>query len=527
MFCDPREPLDELALRACNLGTKTETCAAFVLACLQKRKTLDGIPIPQWYGKVEAAQFVLDYKQQLLSVQPAYERLLGNWPHRARRIGEVIVSLRIMPVGGDPDDDRNWSVLHFISQENRNSGVGFRVDLAAFDEPPRMHVLRELRKAGHSGRRSIRVIGFTPTIRSQWADIREDFGDLGIVWRRRIRRIDRDRAEVRWSLDDVAVWILSDERKAALRRAYELDPLKDAREHGDYTNAEGACPFHVLTLQDMLAKCVEPEIFEWNVRREADDADGRTFSVATVPVQVWWGGPRADATSSFSHRYYVPVDPSSGINDWKHDPGGILVTQQVTGRLEARFNGYLGSYGLGVLGAGLGRQYNTAPVDPENNAGWIEGVLRGLRDSHYPNIARERRLTTQDGEFQQRWGFSTTFETRSAMVAAIQAWISAWAAGKPYAPCPSADVIQCLLDCILDERGKPVAAPGFHDEDMILWGQSLRRRAAGTGLAMPLAQGRPYKSPERQLIEAVRGPEKRPTPGPEGRLAGLRRRRGV
>ena len=84
------DPIDELHLRACNKGTKTETAAAYVLACLQKRPELDGVPLPQWRGRVEAAQLVLDYKQQLLSVQPAYLRLLGKWPHHARYTGEIL-----------------------------------------------------------------------------------------------------------------------------------------------------------------------------------------------------------------------------------------------------------------------------------------------------------------------------------------------------------------------------------------------------------------------------------------------------
>jgi hypothetical protein len=36
-------------------------------------------------------------------------------------------------------------------------------------------------------------------------------------------------------------------------------------------------------------------------------------------------------------------------------------------------------------------------------------------------------------------------------------------------------VIQTLLDTILDDNDKPVAAPGYHDEFLILKGQSLRK----------------------------------------------------
>ena len=77
------DPIEELHMRACNKGTKSETLAAFGVAMAQKRPTLDGVPIPQWRGRVEGAQLVLDYPAQILSVQPAYLRVLGDWPHRA------------------------------------------------------------------------------------------------------------------------------------------------------------------------------------------------------------------------------------------------------------------------------------------------------------------------------------------------------------------------------------------------------------------------------------------------------------
>src|ERR1051326_2858923 len=60
-------PIDELHARACNKGTKTESCAAFVVACLQKRRCLDGVKLPEWRGPVHALALSLDYPQQKLS----------------------------------------------------------------------------------------------------------------------------------------------------------------------------------------------------------------------------------------------------------------------------------------------------------------------------------------------------------------------------------------------------------------------------------------------------------------------------
>src|SRR3990172_7482943 len=107
--------LTELHARGPNKGTKTQTTAAFVMACLQKRLTLDGVPLPQWKGPVEAVQLMLDYPQQLLSVQAAYLKVLGDWPHHPQKDGEILKALRIKPVNGS-SDQATWSVIHFLSQ---------------------------------------------------------------------------------------------------------------------------------------------------------------------------------------------------------------------------------------------------------------------------------------------------------------------------------------------------------------------------------------------------------------------------
>ncbi len=171
------DPIDELHARGPNGTGKTLTKAAFVVACAMKRKSLDGCPIPQWRGRVECLQLVLDFPQQLLSVKAAYLKVLGRWPHHARMMGDHLTSIHVMPVGGDPDNEAGWSVIYFMSQKNMQAGTGARADVIDFDEPPRMDFLRELRKAGHAGRRSIVIIGETPTKRREWAPLREDYGD--------------------------------------------------------------------------------------------------------------------------------------------------------------------------------------------------------------------------------------------------------------------------------------------------------------------------------------------------------------
>lgn len=496
LFAADRKPIDELHARACNKGTKSETMAAYAVALAQKRPHLDGVPLPRWRGKVEGAQLVLDYPQQLLSVQPAYLRVLGRWPHHARYAGEVLKSLHVMPVGGNPRDETGWSVIHFLSQENRRSGLGVRGDFIMFDEPPRIEILRELRKAAHAGRRLVIVIGETPTIRSQWGPLRLDYGDCP---RSTIRRVDEERAEVRWSLSEVADWVLSPDEKAKLLRKYATDPLAKAREHGDYIDTSGLCPFDIPTLEKMLSECTEPiERVDWKITQEDDAAIGRKRISRTIPVEVW-GHARIDRS------YVVTIDPSSGVDDSLHDPFEIEVTEQETGDMMLRAGGYLSGYLVGALAVGIARQYNSAPIDVEVNDRWGVNVVEGVHAQKYANFARERR-ELRPGEWSNEIGFHNTAQTRPLIIGAIQSWIDARRAGIRYGECRSRKVIETLLDCILDENGKIVGAPGVHDECLIVRGQALRRTVRRHGMDIPESNP-PVRTREDRLMALIRGDE--------------------
>lgn len=461
LFVDSTAPIDELHLRSCNKGTKTESAAAYVLACLQKRRDLDGVPIPRWQGRVEGLCGVLDYKQQLLSVQPAYERLLGEWPYKTRKLGETLQTLWVRALDST-DDVRTWSVLHFLTQENRKSGTGARADICHFDEPPVMPILRELRKAGHARRPALIVIGETPTIRSQWAELREDYGDTP---RSTLRRVDEERAECRWSLDEVADWVLPPAEKAKLKRKYRNDPLRDAREHGDYAITEGGSPWGIdgqRALEQMLAACTDPIEFQEFPLQVEPGARARI-----IRLEVF---RRPDDVGEC----VVAIDPSSGVEDKAHDPYELEVTEVESGDLVARVGGYLSGFLVGMLGAAVCRWYHDAWADPEVNDRWGVNVVEGFHAAGYSKFARERR-ELRPGEWSNEIGFHNTGVTRPLIIGSTQRWLEAWSQGKPYGRCPSRFVINTLLDTILDENGKPVAAPGFHDEALICRGQSLRR----------------------------------------------------
>ena len=138
--------------------------------------------------------------------------------------------------------------------------------------------------------------------------------------------------------------------------------------------------------------------------------------------------------------------------------------------------GYLGSYGLGRLAAIMARQYGEGWVDFENNGGYGEGVARGLAAAGYTKIRRQR-IELEKGRWETRLGWTTTARSRGSGISAIQDWIAAFDEGQPYAMCRSAKLFDCLTDVLIDKNGKPVAAPGMHDELQTVWGQRLRNKA--------------------------------------------------
>jgi hypothetical protein len=248
--------------------------------------------------------------------------------------------------------------------------------------------------------------------------------------------------------------------------------LREARLHGDYIDASGKCPFDPSTLSFLLQKCEPFKIKAFRVMRESDTAEGRTHRDEQIEVEVLEDRDPEET-------YYIPLDASAGIDDDKHDPCCLHVWSRGTRglpRLVARYNGYIGAYGLGTLAAELARHYNHALVDPETSGGWGAPALSALANSGYGNVAKAKR-ELRPGEWSVELGFKTSESTRPAMIGAIQEWIRAERDRSPIASIRNGEVIRCLQDIVLNEKGKPIAAPGLHDEDMILAGQSLRRLA--------------------------------------------------
>lgn len=456
----------EVFVRAGNKAGKTEMGSAAVVAMLQGRDTLDGVPLPKLPPRAIGAVLVLDHQQQVMSVQPAYLRQLGSWPHEVgwkSRANNIIGTIKIKQLGGS-DDVRKWAVLHFVSQENPNATVGARLHVAHADEPPKEHIWNEVRARGHAGQPFIRLITATPLIRRQWAYLKKQFPE------EHVGQAFRGRIELRVSVYDNSFLSASD--KAELENLYSDDPLREARLHGDYIDASGKCPFDPSTLSFLLQKCEPFRVKAFRVLRESDTAEGRTQRNEQIEVEVL---EDRDPEES----YYIPLDASAGIDDDKHDPCCLHVwSRGVRGhpRLVARYNGYIGAYGLGALAAELARHYNHALVDPETSGGWGAPALSALANAGYGNVAKAKR-ELRPGEWAVELGFKTSESTRPAMIGAIQEWIRSERDRSPIASIKNGEVIRCLQDIVLNEKGKPIAAPGLHDEDMILAGQALRRLA--------------------------------------------------
>jgi hypothetical protein len=453
----------EISVRAPANGGKTEWGTAVILACCQGRRTLDGIPIPRWPGRVDALELARDYNEQKLASQQTYLRLLGSHPHKIRWLGnDIISSIRVRHADSD-DDLASWSLIDFRSQENRRSGVGVRADIVRADEPPYAEIWHEVRKSAHANRRALRLLTFTPIKRPEWWWLHEEYGDGP---RGRVRRVGKHWAEVRYSLHDNL--ILTPERKAELIDGYQREgTLIDARVHGDYVNTVGTCPFDSLTIQEMIAAWCRPPM-KRSIQVPMESPDGEPKRLATIEVEYW--KPPGEKRPT-----YQDIDPASGIDDKTHNPLALHLSDDESGELLVRWNGYAAPYTVGALAAALHRHYHEAATDIEMMDSWGINVYRGYVDNGGTNLCRERRELKQHGTAMET-GFRVKAETRAIWVGCIQEWIAAFKAGTPYAICRSRAVFETLLAMELDKDDKPVAGPGAaHAEDFVLLGQKLRR----------------------------------------------------
>lgn len=459
----------EVYLRAANKFGKTTLGARYFVAVARGKRSFLGIPIPRVPVPNIGIVLSLDYKQQQLSVQRAYLSAIGDWPHHVSWVpghhGRIVQSIAVRPDDWPSDDHATWSHINFHSQQNRRTGTGARAHWAHADEPPIESVWREVRKAGEPGWPFIRLITATPTFRSTWWWLKQDFPKVP-------GRPEGGRVVVEASIYDAMrtpenpLGSISEEEVRELEQIYEGDVLKEARLFGYECDTVGASPFkrHLAILQKWLQDSVPPMLEEWEVLRQVMTPDGVAHVLELLDVEVW-----ADYDEKES--YYVVGDPSKGIDDPEHDPGELQVWAMRRPRLVARYNGYIGSYGLGVLAAGLGQRYGNALVDVDVTGGYGDAFLTALHDCKYPFVAHET-VPVKHNEARTTLGFTISAHTRAQFVSAIQEALVAAEAGHGYMLIESEDVLRCLLDLTMDKHGRPITAPGFHDESFVLVGRA-------------------------------------------------------
>lgn len=488
----------EIYLHSGNKFGKSVIGARAGVALARGSRFLDGIELPALPSPNVGIVLSPDFKQQRLAVQPAYLAAVGDWPHKAEWNGQTLISLRVKPEGCRSDNPRDWSLIVFHSQENRHSGLGARGHWCHADEPPREDIWREVRKMGETNSVFVSYITATPLKRAQWWWLREDYPlEHEGRWHNGFLRL-RAPAFNPDDPDDMSVGnaALPPSERRFLLRKYASDPDRIARITGLEMDATGSSPFRVVfdELRRWLAACVDPlETLEWKVAREIVTPRGKEVVTEIVDVDVW---EERDPACT----YRVVCDTSKGIDDDEHDPGMAQVLNMTRGTQAARYRGYLGEYGLGVLAGGLSREWGGARVDPAVTGGYGELFLRALADTGCTNV---ENYTTYDAQGHPRHhlGFVENVETNSTHTAALREALVASQQGRPWLTLRCKEDVLELMDLVIDRKGRVDHEDGKHNESFVTlgrWASLLLPTGAKHRIERPTPRQQVVKSPLEQ-----------------------------
>lgn len=483
---------DEIYLHSGQGFGKTIIGAAVGVALARGKPSLAGIELPVLRTPNTGLVLSLDYEQQKLSVQAHYLRMVGRWPHEPRWEGEVLKSLRVKPDHARSDNPKDWSLIQFMSQKNLSAGIGARAQWVHGDEPPLPAIWKEIRKAGLGLTIFPHFITATPLKRSQWWWLRADYP------LEHAGRVHNGFLRLRGSTRDNRALLPHDLARLERQWANLTPDERATRFDGHEYDSEGSSPFrrHYAELQRWLEACVDGEMQEWAVGREVVTREGKRIVAETVEVEVW---------EDFDPLcvYRVTADCSLGIDDGEHDPGEACVWNMTRRTQAARYNGYLGEYGLAVLSAKLARRYGEALVDPDVTGGYGSAFLSGLREAGYQRVYVNRAEIPAGGLKPSDIGFTIGRETRREFCAAINEALLWSQEGRPFVTIRSREQVAEMMDLVLkDER--PVTAAGRHDESLSTFGRICT-----------------LLSPEKQVYE-VRQAQSRKGPREVGREAVLR-----
>lgn len=482
----------EVLARFGNSAGKTSGVAAAFVAMCRGMTHLDGVALPAARRPMIHWVLTKTRRQQVDSVQAEYLRWIGGHPHqiawdnRAKHyIDSIWISTRWCLHGHDAHCHHCSRIVFHCEQSGLESALGGRIDSCHADEPPSWRIWREIRSRKRAMSNLLLIITATPLYRKDWEDMAREFVDCD-------ERPRDGRVEVRSTLHDNQ--FLTPDDRAKLIANWKGDPLFDARLDGTYVDASGLCPFPKAWLDRWEKRCAEPILTKrMMIEAERDTESGIVLEHRKASVDFWWMREKHET-------YWALIDPSTGIEDSTHDPAGVSIFARRRPRLVARYDGYLGAHGCGVLATKLARYYNNAYIDVETNGGYGRGSLQAIRalGYHYLNW---QDVELSPGQWRKRLGWVTTPNIRGSMMVAIQ---RALEENDIHIPCRS--VISTLRGVILGPGGKYVAAPGRHDEDMILLGRALllmtdrpdapvapseRRLDMSTALRRETGRGRP------------------------------------
>jgi hypothetical protein len=460
----------EILVGSGNQAGKTTLGKMFV-AMAQGREFLGGIRLPRIPTPNVFVVASLDFEQQRLSVQPKYLEAIGTWPHKPEWDRETLKSLRIRPIGHRDDDPKTWSLISFISAKNLSAGTGFRGNGYHCDEPPPMWLLRELRKMAQPGEICVGIITATMVKRSQWYPMRLDYPDptqntgkwLNGFLRLRAPAFNPD------DLDDISVGnrALTRSDKQRLMDLYANDPDRDARILGLEIDTANTSPFrHVMDELQRQFERARPGVKELiEVTREVPTTDGKVAVTELVDLEVW-------EKAKPNCIYKLILDTSMGIDDGRHDPANLNIVNMTEGRQAARYSGFVGELGSGVLAGLLSRRYNDGFVRVGTTGGYGDTCLTGLRLVGCRNIDT-RDIVGKDGKLQRTMiGYKEDAGTRTAHATALIDVFKSARMGAPYYQIQSPDDLAELIDLTFNSKDRVAPQSGLHDEALAVHGEA-------------------------------------------------------
>jgi hypothetical protein len=448
---------EEIYVHSGNMGGKTTWGSAVAVALLRRQPELSGVTLPPMPRKVVGLLIVPSYKQSMgSSIQMVRQMIGGHESKETLLMGNYVQAFHVRQRGCTSDSPQDWSTLYVIPHDGEPP-KGVRADFVWADEPPRIKLWQEAVMRARARSVFISYITATPLNRldsadgAGWEPLLERFKDcLGNPVDGRLR--------IQTSIYDNTALSESDILRA--ERAVQGDPFASARLRGEHIDASGSCAFDVNILDRWMNATSEPERISFVIQAEKDTKNGKVAVPLSCELEVWSHVDPQDL-------YLLVLDPARGINDGKHDPDGAHVWSMRKRALVGRINQYLGGWGLGSAAVEVAKTYNQAAICVARGGGYGESVLSAIRQAGYSNLTS----TVKDASIAQgggQLGFTETHESRGRAIGALQ---QALTTGD--AVIPSAAVISCLKNCIIDPHGKILAGPRGHDEDMICAGIAL------------------------------------------------------